>query len=287
MRLAQPRELVRGAVVLGLDAFGLRGRVGLGGAQPLGLAGRGPGPLALARQLGPRLGLRGAHAGQLLALALAHPLELLAQALGLAGERVRALRVRRGGGLDGAEALLRLSRPGAQLARLLLVARAEAPQLGAGVREVALELLPALAGGPQDGLAARLGRRDRTAFGSAVFGSAAFGSPNFGFAPATVASDCSVSALRRLRARLAPPGRRQVDRERADLELRLADVVVRALPREGGDPHRALVRVPRLVLEQREQAPAPARDLDGQHGAHEAAAADAEPATLDLEPIVL
>ena len=84
----------------------------------------------------------------------------------------------------------------------------------------------------------------------------------------------------------AATGRREHDDEaRPHLELHGLDRLLLALPGERGDPRLALVRRPRLVLEQRDQAPPAAGKLKVQHRAHEAPAAHAEPAARDLEPV--
>ena len=155
--------------------------------------------------------------------------ELLAQALGLAGERVGAPRVRGGRGLERLQALLGLARLGAQLADLLLVAGAQPAQLRAGAGQVALELLAVSPAARSTGSSRGLGRSDdlRLRLPGLRLAELGLRAGDGGREP-----PLGLVAL----AGALPAGRRQVDGERADLELGLADVVVRALPREGGEP---------------------------------------------------
>jgi hypothetical protein len=82
--------------------------------------------------------------------------------------------------------------------------------------------------------------------------------------------------------------RREVDDEpRADLELRALHLPRALRPRERGQPGLAVVRRPRLVLQQRDRAAAGApAHVQVQDRTHEAAAAQAVPATRDLDPVV-
>ena len=145
----------------------------------------------------------------------------------------------------------------------------------AGRRQAAgcggLELLPLVAGGaPRPGSPAGWGRAAR-------LGLHALRLSELGLAPATVAEQhLQFWPQQRFCERFAPPGGGRATVERANLELGVRPTIgVQALPREGGDPLHALIErmSSGLLLEQREQAPAPARDLDGRPPAHEAAAA--------------
>ncbi len=78
------------------------------------------------------------------------------------------------------------------------------------------------------------------------------------------------------------------DQPGADLQLGALDVARALRPGERGDPGLPVVRRPGLVLQQRDRAPAGAAGrAQVEHGAHEAATAQAVPAAGDLDPVLV
>ena len=95
--------------------------------------------------------------------------------------------------------------------------------------------------------------------------------------------------LRRLRLlRRGRAGHRQLhDQLGPDLQLGAFGLELSAAPREGGDPLGALPHGPRLVVEHGDEPLPVLAVVEPQHGAHEAAPAQATPVACDLESLAV